>query len=588
MKRQVRLSLAATSVAVLALVSACGNGETEPETAGDEGLGTTERILTDDGWALYTGDPQEGGTVTVLGGVDFASFDPAIGVDGGVRNLYTLLYRFLTEYTYDIETGEMELVGDLAESWESNDDSTVWTFTLKEDIYFEDGSPITAEDVKFGVERALDPSVRIGDQLMRNAIEGAADYEGIFEDSDGLDSIVVIDERTIEFHTGDPVAGFPYIMGTPPSTPFPADQVETPGQIADAPIASGPYRIAEYQEGERLTLERNEHWNADTDPIRAAYADGFEFLLNLDNSTIDQRMMAGQGDDADAVQTAANPLQPANLQQVQSNPDMVGRTVRTEPTCVWYMAFNMDNPDLDNLEVRQALNYALDKTSVQNAAGGEALADITHDMLLPMIDGREEFNLYETEGDAGDPELAAEMLAEAGYEDGLELTMDVRNLPMWQSMAEAVQQSYAEAGVDVTLNVLDAASYYDVIGTPSQLGDLAITGVCTRGWLTGQIALENRFHGNRIAESGNLNHSQYDSEETNQALDEAAAMEDIDEQNARYSEINRMIMEDAPVVPLLLIADLQMVGENVGGAFANPARTGYIDYSHVGLLDPEE
>lgn len=592
MTKYSRPTLAVLSIAALSLTAACGGGDGAADAgngAGEaEAADASQPRITDDGWALHTGDPEEGGIVSVLGGVDFASLDPAIGVDGNVRNLYVLLYRYLTEYTYNPDTEEMELVGDLAEDWESNEDSTVWTFTLKEGIYFQDGSPITADDVKFGIERSLDPSLAVGDLLMRSSIEGASEYEGVFEDPDGLDSIVVLDERTIEFHTEGPVAGFPYIMATPPAAPFPADQVETPGQIADTPISSGPYQVASYQEGDVLELERNEHWDVDTDPIRPGYADGYEFLMNLDSATIDQRMMAGQGDDANAVQSSTDPLQPANLQQVQSNPELAERTVRSLPTCVWYMAFNMDSEPLDDPEVRQALNYALDKVSVQNAAGGPSLAEITHDMLLPMIPEAEPLNLYETEDDRGDAEGAAEMLAEAGYEDGLELTMDVRNLPMWQSMAEAVQQSYAEVGVDVTLNVLDAANYYDVIATPSQLGDLAITGVCTRGWLSGQIALENRFHGNRISETGNLNHSQYDSEEVNEALDDARSMTDIDDQNVAYSDINQMIMEDAPVVPLLLIADLQMVGENVGGAFANPPRTGYVDYSHLGLLNPED
>ncbi len=587
--RKPTIATAAITVAALLGLAACGGADTDTGSGagGDDATDQEDGVVVDDdGWALHTGAAESGGVVTVLGGVDFASFDPAIGVDGNVRNLYVLLYRFLTEYTYNYETQELELVGDLAESWESNEDSTVWTFTLKEGVYFQDGSEITAADVKFGMERAFDPSVRIGDQLLRSSLAGASDYDGIFEEGEGLDSIVVIDDRTIEFHTEGTVAGFPYIVATPPSAPFPADQVDSPGQIGEEPIASGPYQVAEYREGDILVLERNEHWDAQTDPIRPALADGFEFLLNLDSATIDQRMMAAQGSDVNAVQSSTDPLQPANLQQVQSNPELAARTVRTEPTCVWYMGFNMNSEPLDQVEVRQALSLAVDKVSVQNAAGGPALAQVTHDMLLPMIPGREEFNLYPSDEDRGDPEAAAQMLADAGVQD-LELTMDVRNLPMWQSMAESVQQAYAEAGVTVNLNVLDAANYYDVIATPSQLGDIAITGVCTRGWLTGQIALENRFHGNRIADSGNLNMSQIDDEEINAALDQARNMADIDEQNAAYSDINEMIMEQAPVVPLLLIADLQMVGENVGGAFANPPRTGYIDYSTLGLKDPE-
>lgn len=583
----VRRSTAVLSIGALALVVGCGgNDGSGPESGADTPSG--EAQLDDGGFAVFTGEPEAGGTVTVLGGVDFRSLDPAVGNDGNVNNLYQLLYRYLTQYTYNPDTEEMELVGDLAEDWESNDDASVWTFTLKEGIYFEDGSEITADDVKFGLERAFDPSLAIGSDYLKTYIDGAAEYPGIFDDSDGLDSIRVIDERTIEFSTDGPMAAFPYILATPPGAPFPADQVDTAEQIGEAPISSGPYKVSSYQQGEQLTLERNEHWDADSDPIRGAYADNFEFLLSLDDSTIDQRLIAQQGGDADAVASSTNPLQAASLAQVQQNPELAERTVRGLPTCTMYLGFNTTIEPLDELEVRQALSYAVDKQSVVNASGGPVLAEVAHDMLLPAVPQREEFVLYDTDDDGGDPQRAEQMLADSGYDQDLEFTMDVRNLPMWQAQAEAVQQAFAEIGVDLTLNVIDAATYYETIQNPSQQSDMAITGWCAGGWYSGQPLLEPLFHGERISETGNNNLSQFDDAEINEAFDAAALLTDIDEQNAAYSDINRMIMEQAPVVPLVRQTGLQMVGDNVGGAFAHPSRTGYIDYSNLGLLDPDE
>lgn len=586
-----RYAALASGVTALALVlAACGNGGGGGDAGGgggDAGDEPSERLVDEDtGFALYTGPPQEGGTVTVLGGVDFSHLDPASGNDGNVNNLYNLIYRFLTQYTYNPETDELELVGDLAtDTGTANEDSTVWTFTLKDDILFEDGSPITAEDVKFGLERAFDPSLAIGSDYLKTYIDGAPEYNGIFEEPDGLDSIVVIDEQTVEFHLNQPLPAFPYILATPPGAPFPADQVTSPGQIREEPIASGPYRVENYQSGEVLNLVRNENWNPDTDPIRPAYADEYEFLLSLDQSTIDQRMISGQGADADAAASSSNALQAANLAQVQQNPALSERTVRGLPTCTMYMAMNTTKEPLDDVEVRQAINYAVDKTSVVNASGGPLLAEVANDMLLPSVPDREEFNLYETEEDGGDAERAQQMLADAGHEN-LSLTMDVRALPMWQAQAEAVQQSLSEAGIDVTLNVIDAATYYETIGTPSQQNDLAITGWCSGGWYSGAPLLTPLFHGDRVTESGNSNISQLDDEALNERFDEVGVMADLDEQNQGYSEINRMVMELAPVVPLVRQTNLQMVGENVGGAFAHPARTGYLDYNSLGLIDP--
>lgn len=566
------------------VLAACGGGSADSPDA--EG-GSESIIDSETGFALYTGEPQQGGVVTVLGGVDFASLDPAMGNDGNVNNFYQLIYRNLTQYRYDVESEEMELVGDLAESWESNDDATVWTFTLKEGIRFEDGSDITAQDVKFGFERAFDPSLAIGSDYLKTYIDGAPDYDGIFEEGEGLDSIVVVDDRTIEFRTAGPMAAFPYVLATPPATPFPADGVDSPGQIQETPIASGPYRVESYAEGDRLTLVRNEEWDAETDPIRPANPDGFEFLFTLDDSTIDQRVIAGQGADASALQSSTNPLQAASLNQVQQNDELSARTVRALPTCTMYMAMDTTTEPLDQLEVRQAIHWAIDKQSVVNSSGGPNLAEVANDMLLPLVPERTEFNLFESPDDAGDAEQARELLAEAGYEDGFELTMDVRNLPTWQAQAESVQQSLAEVGIDVSLNVIDAANYYEQIGTPSQMNDMAITGWCTGGWYSGEPLLTPLFHGDRITETGNPNIAQFDNSEINDLFDQAAVMTDLQEQNQAYAQINELIVEQAPIVPLIRQTNLQMVGEDIGGAFAHPARTGYLSYADLGLKNPE-
>ncbi|MFC7406859.1 ABC transporter substrate-binding protein [Georgenia alba] len=579
-QRRLAAVFAASTALVLAACSGGGGGAGGP----DGGAVETD----ENGFASYTGDPQEGGVVTVLGGVDFSHLDPAMGNDGNVNNLYQLIYRNLTTYRYEPGSEQPELVPDLAtDLGTSNDDATVWTFTLKEGVTFQDGSPITAEDVKFGIERAFDPSLAIGSDYLQTYIEGALDYPGVFEAPEGLDSIRVVDERTIEFHLNQPLAAFPYVLATPPGVPFPADQVTSPQQIQEEPIASGPYRVESYERGEALTLVRNEEWDRETDEVRPARPDGFEFLLGLDQNTIDQRMLSGQGEDANALASSTNPLLAATLSRVQQDPRLMERTIQDLPTCTMYMAMNTTVEPLNDPQVRQAINYAVDKTSVVNATGGPLLATTAHDMLLPSVPGREEFNLYETPDDAGDPQRARQMLADAGHPNGFDLTMDVRAIPKWQAQAEAVQQSLAQVGINVRLNVIDAATYYEAIATTSQQNDLAITGWCSGGWYSGAPLLGPLFDGDRITETGNTNIAQLDDEHINARFDEIAQITDLDQQNAEYAELNREIMELAPVVPLVRETPLQMVGENIGGAFAHPARTGYIDYGSVGLLDPE-
>ncbi len=568
----------ATAAAGALLLAGCGtNG---PVAAANE------VELTEAGFALETPEPQRGGVVTVLGSVDLSHLDPAMGNDGNVNNVYNLIYRQLTQYVYDPATGELELVGDLAtDTGTPNEDATEWTYTLRDDIFFEDGTPITSADIAFGIERSLDPALAIGNDE-HLIIKGASEYAGIYEDPAGLPSIETPDDKTIVFTLEQPLAAFGDVAATQIFTPFPEGEVSAT-QLDEMPIASGPYRVESYERGSHLTLVRNEHWVAETDQIRPAYADGFEFLFGLDPSTIDQRMISAQGDDVNALASSTNGLLPANLAQVSADPRMTARTVQSLPTCTMYLALNTTSPGLDELEVRQAISYAIDRASVVTATGGPAMASTASDMLTPQVPGRYEFDLYPSEGDAGDVETAVAMLEEAGYGPGeLSFTMDVRNLPKWQAQAESVQQSLRAVGIDVDLNVIDAATFYEVVATPAQQNDLTVTGWCS-AWLSGNPLLTPLFDGDAIAETGNTNISQLDDEAINARFDEISVMADIEEQNAAYAELNEQILELAPVVPLIRETPLQMVGSNVGGAYAHAGRTGYIDYASVGLINPE-
>lgn len=579
MKNRV-VSIAALVAATTLFASACATGSTGTDSA-------SQAIIDEQtGFAAHTGQPQRGGVVEILGGVDFSYLDPAMGNDGNVLNLYNLLYRTLTQYQYDPETGEVELVGDLAEGTGTpNEDATEWTFTLKEGVTFEDGTPITAEDVKFGFERSFDPSLAIGLEYLQNYVKGASDYAGVFQDPAGLDSIRVIDDRTITIETNEPMADFPDVVATAPATPFPKDQVTAVDQIQNDPISSGPYVVESYEPGETLTLARNENWNPETDDIRPAYPDGYEFTLSLDQNTIDQRLMSGLGADSNAVSAATNTAGAASLARIIGDPNLSARTVQNIPACNYYMVMNTSKEPFDDLQVRQAINWAVDKSSVVNASGGPNLANVSPNLSLPNMPDFSDADPYGTPEDRGDPEKAAQMLEDAGVEN-LDVTMDVRSSPMGQAQAEALQQSLRKAGIDVTLNVIDQATYYEVITTPSQQNELTIAGWCTTGWFSGETVAP-LFDGDRIAEAGNANMSQLDDPALNEAIYEAAVIPDVDEKNAAYAAISERVLELAPVVPLVRPQPLQLVGTNVGGAFASPPRTGSIDYAQLGLLDPE-
>ncbi len=573
--------LGLTGLACALLLAACGGGG-ETKSGGTSGGGAE---LDANGFAINTGPATKGGAIQVLGAVDFSHLDPAMGNDGNVNNFYRLIYRTLTTNANESGDGGTKIVPDLAtDVGQPNADASVWTYTLKDDIFFQDGTPITSKDVKFGFEHSLDPAVAIGNTDGRTFIKGAERNEGIFKDPKGLKSIETPDDKTIIFNLNQPLAGFPNIVSNGPFVPFPADQVTSPTQIDSEPIASGPYQIKSYTRGSKLTLERNPKWTASSDDVRPAYPDEMEFVFGVDANTIDQRLISDQGPDQSAVASSTNPLLAASLGRIQQ-PQLKARTVRDIPACTVYLGMNTTKKPLDDLKVRQAISYAINKQSVITATGGPQMAEVASDMLTPKVPGRQPFDLYPTPDNKGDTAKAKEMLAEAGHPDGFDLVMDARAIPKWQAQAVAVQASLKEIGVNVELNVIDASTYYEVIGTPKKQHDVAITGWCS-AWLSGLPLLEPLFDGDRITSKGNYNLAQLDDPKINKRFDEIGKMTDLDEQNAAYAELNKQIMELAPVVPMLRETPLQMVGSNVGNAFANAGQTGYVDYTAVGLIKP--
>ncbi|WP_214411912.1 ABC transporter substrate-binding protein [Sphaerisporangium fuscum] len=552
-----RRSAALASVAALTTmaVAACGGGKPAATQASGKASAS-------------------GGTVHMLLGSDYSHLDPVRGWDGGVNNFYRLIYRGLTTFGAGPGAEGTKVVPDLATSLGTpSDGNKTWTFTLKDDIFFEDGKPITSEEVKFGVERAWDPEAGIGSPYAKLLIDAPKDYKGPYVSGD-LDTIETPDPKTVVFHLKKPYADFASALVQPNFVPFPKGT-----GAADAfdskPIASGPYKVASYQHGTSLKLVRNPYWKASTDSVRAAKPDSFEFTFGLDGATVDERMLAGQGADADAI---AGSIQPATVARIQA-PQIKERTLSGYMGCTTYMSLNTTKKPLDDVRVRQAINYAVNKDNVVAGDGGTVLATKGSAIQPPTIVGRLDYDLYPF-----DQAKAKQLLAEAGHADGFDLTLDVRPVARQQGMAVAIQEALKPLGVNVKINNMDTSTFYEVIGTPARQHDAALTGWCP-DWSSGATFLPPLFDGRNITEKGNNNLAQINDDAINKRIDEIAAMKDVNEANAAYGELDKQIMEKAPIVPLLYEKNVTIIGANIAGAYLNDSYSGGIDLVSVGLKD---
>ncbi|MEZ0577574.1 ABC transporter substrate-binding protein [Nocardioides sp. MH1] len=533
-----------------------------------------------DGGAGAGAGAEQGGTVHVLLAEDFSHLDPAQGWDSGVSNLYRLLYRTLTATGPGGTDTADDIVPDLATDLGTpSDGGKTWTFTLKDDVAFEDGTPITSADIKFGVERSLDPRIAIGSPYAKTTLELPEDYAGYYE-SGPLDSIETPDEKTIVFHLDHPEPEFASVVSQAPFTPFPHEQADTitRSSVDTAPVASGPYRVESYDRGSSLVLTRNEHWSDASDDIRTAQPDEFDFTIGLDPATIDERLLAGQGDDANAI---GDQIQPATLGRLNA-PDIKSRVVSGMTGCTGFVQLDTSKDGMDDVRVRQAINYAVDRTSMQTAAGGPQMAETTTTILPPSLPGYQEFDLYP----GPDVAKAKELLAEAGYADGFEFTLDVAAAPSSSAQAEAFQESLKKAGITVHLNSIDAATYYEVVGAPAKQDDAVLASWCP-DWLSGSTFIPPLFEGSQIFDQGNSNRSMLDDPEINSEIQRIKSMTDVDAALAAWGDLDRLVMEKAPIVPTLNGNSVHVAGANVAQAFSNPSLNGNIDYAVVGLHDPD-
>ncbi|KAK1182760.1 ABC transporter substrate-binding protein [Streptomyces sp. NBS 14/10] len=564
--RRAVLSCAALCTAIPLTLTACSGGG--PAASGQ---------------AKPTADPATGGTVHVLGKADYSHLDPARGFDGGVNNFYRLVYRTLTtREAAGPHSDGTKIVGDLAtDTGRPSNDHKTWTFTLKKELFFQNGAPITSQDVKFGVERAWDPDAGIGSPYAKQVIAAPADYKGPYQSGD-LDTIETPNDRTIVFHLKTSYPQFSSVVAQPNFTPFPKG-TGAKAAFDTKPIASGPYQVDSYRRGATLELVRNKHWKRSSDPVRAARPDGFVFTFGLDPATMDERLIAGQGKDINAIGAMVQPATIARLRTPQLKP----RTLGNVTGCTTYMSLNTTKGPLKDVRVRQAIEYAVNKQTTVDALGGSTLATAATSIQPPSIPGRDATDVYPSKDGTGDPAAARKLLAEAGQSKGFTLTVDARAAATEQAVAVAVQQGLKRVGIKVKINTIDTSTFYEVIGTPSQQHDAALTGWCP-DWPGGTTFLPPLFDGRLISAKGNSVLSMLDDKKIQKRIDEIAGMDDETAQNEAYGKLDAEIMKLAPIVPLNYTKTVLVVGSNIAGAHTSISFSGGIDLVGIGLADPKK
>lgn len=564
-----RVAAATVTLVLAAGAAACGP---EDSKGGDSGSGAE-------------GKPQKGGTLTVLNRSPQQDFDPARLYTSGGGNVPSLVFRTLTTRNREDGAEGAKVVPDLAtDLGRPNEDATVWTYTLKEGLKYEDGTAITSADIKYGIERSFAPELSGGAPYLRDWLIGGADYQGPYKEKKGLDSIEVPDDRTIVFRLNKPEGEFPFLATQTQTTPVP-EAKDTGTKYEEHPVSSGPYRVVSNEnDGERLILERNPHWSAATDEERKAYPDRIDVRSGLDATVINQRLSASQGPDAAAVTTDTN-LGPAELAKVGSDKKLAARVGTGHFGYTNYIAFNPEVKPFDDPKVRQAIAYAVDRTSVINAAGGSSLAEPAT-TFLPERDffGHTPYDHFPA-GKTGNAEKAKELLKEAGHEKGLTVTLTHSNAKDFQTspeIATAIQAALKKAGITVKLQGLEDNDYSDTTHDAKRTPGFFLSR-WGADWPSGGPFLAPIFDGRQIVRDGsNYNAAFLNDPEVNKEIDEINKLTDLKAAAARWGALDSKIGEKALTVPLFHPVYKRLYGESVKNVVISDW-TGVLDVSQVAV-----
>jgi len=348
------------------------------------------------GAASGLGQPSDGGRLVRLY-VDPPTLDPHITTDATSAQIIVELFGGLVTIDPDLK-----IVADLAESWDISPDGLKYTFYLRPDAKFHNGKPVTADDVRWSLERATNPLTEspVADQYLGDIVGVKEKLRG---DADTISGVLVVDEHTLEITIDAPKSYFLAKLTYPTAFVLDAENVEAnPRNWFRQPNGTGPFRLSSYQIGESLVLRRNEFYHLGPPKL-----DEVELILSGGTSMLmyenDEIHLAGVGlADLDRLLDTSNKLHP---ELVQAPPSF----------SVQYIGFNVAEPPLDDPKFRQALNLAIDKREIASVVLGDQVVPATG-ILPPGFPGFSP----DVRGYDFDPVRARQLLKESKYGDDLE------------------------------------------------------------------------------------------------------------------------------------------------------------------------
>ena len=490
--------------------------------------GSSELQEKKDKSVVGSGAKSSGGVFNMLWS-DPPTLDPHLTSDTTSAGIIVEIFGGLVAFDTDLN-----LVPDLAESWEISSDAQTYTFKIRDEAVFHDGKNVTAADFKWSFERAAHPDTAspVAETYLSDIVGVKEVLEGVTTDITG---VTVIDEKTLQIEIDAPKAYFLAKLTYPTAYVLDKDNVEIEdSEWTDNPNGTGPFRLMEYKIGERLILEKHPNYHlgpAMLDRIQMNLAGGSSMAM-YEN---DEIHITGVGMlDLERIKDPADPL---NSQLVTASPSF----------SISYIGFNVTQPPFDDVLFRQALNHAIDKELIAK----EVLADLVvpaYGILPPGFPGYND----SLEGLRFDPVLAKKLLSESNYFDIENRPRIVVTIPGTGGtpnldLEVIINMWFENLGVEVEIQQVEWATYLQ------DLDKRKFQAYAGLGWQADYPDPEDFLDILFYSDSDN-NHGAYSNLEVDGLL-EKARVGDVQDRLNIYENVEEMIVNDAPWVPLWFGSD---------------------------------
>ncbi|MGF6230574.1 ABC-type transport system substrate-binding protein [Inquilinus ginsengisoli] len=516
-------------------------------------------------------DIKQGGTMTVTYKDDVTTLDPAIGYDWQNWSMIKSLFDGLMDY----KPGTTELVPDLAESFEVSADGLTYTFRLRHGVKFHNGRELKAVDVKYSLDRVVQPETQSPGAGFFDSIEGFADVSG--GKAKELSGVTTPDDYTVVFRLTRPDAPFLHKMALNFSHVVPKEEVEKYGaDFGKHPVGTGAFKMTEWTLGQRIVFERNPDYFQKGLP----HLDKIVFEVGQEPVVALLRLQRGE------VDIAGDGIPPAKFLEVTQDPAYKDLIIQGNQLHTGYITMNVKAKPFDDVRVRQAVNMAINKDRIIRIINGRAKP--ANQPLPPSMPGY----AADYKGYTYDVEGAKKLMADAGQGAGFTTDLYVANTDPQPRIAQAIQQDLAQIGIKAEIKALAQANVIAAGGDEKQSTMIWSGGMA---WIA-DFPDPSNFYGPILgcggAVPGGWNWSWYCNADLDKRAAEADAIADpakAAEREAKWRDIFLDVMKDAPWAPVFNEQRYTIRSERMGGddaLFVDPVHIP-VNYDNVYAKDAQ-